>query len=110
MQSKKDLLDLAMSMDTQWNYESFYRFAQNYVFHLSQQNAEDTSSFFDCVRYCGNNLNAAKTRMGISGNQTERLRRWSSYINGEKRLTNLSAFELNYVLACCARLCKAKQG
>ena len=108
MQQKKELLTLAMSMDIEPVYEPFYRFAQNYAFHLKSEQRADTAELFSCIMYCRNKPNDAAPRMGIRGKGSNHLVKWCEYVLRRNELRRLSATELNYVFACCARYCKAK--
>jgi len=108
MLQKKELLDIAMSMDTQSDYEKFYRFAQNYTLHLELEHKTDPSTLFECIRYCHDKPKIAKNRTGIGGKNVESLVLWSDYLLNKKELRKLSVTELNYIFACCARYCKAK--
>lgn len=105
---KKDLIDIAMSMDIQSDYEKFYRFIQNYAVHLELEQKTDTALIFNCLRFCHDRPNDAKKPAGISGNNVSGLVTWSNYLLRRQELRNLSVKELNYVFACCARFCKAK--
>ena len=110
MLKKQDLLNLAESMNLEPEYEKFYRFVQNFTMHLSQEMQTDTERVFQCLEYCSRNLIDVKKHFGISGDNTFLLRNWFRYILGKKtELKNLSMTELNYVFACCARICKAKK-
>ena len=110
MLDKKELLHLSVSMDIEPRYEKFYRFVMIFAAHSVTEKATDASVLFDCVKYCLDNPVQAKERMGISGRDTEPIKRWCRYILNKKELRELSLTELDYVFACCARLCKAKAG
>ncbi len=110
MLQKKDILELAESMNIEPDYEKFYRFMQNFTMHLSKETPANTEQVFELLEYSGRNLGSVKTYFGISGNNTNPLKFWLNYMHGRKtELQKLSMTELNYVFACCARLCKAKQ-
>lgn len=105
---KKELLDLAWSMDIEPNYEKFYRFAQNYAAHLTQEKKEDSALLFQCLEYCRNKPKVVRNRVGINGKQTDSLVSWCKDVLEKRTLRKLTLTELNYVFACCARYCKAK--
>lgn len=105
---KKELLDLAWSMNIEPDYEKFYRFAQNYTAHLIQENKGTPALLFQCLEYCQNKPKAVRNRVGISGKQTDSLVIWCKDVLARRNLRKLMLPELNYVFACCARYCKAK--
>jgi hypothetical protein len=110
MLKKQDLLNLAESMNLEPDDEKFYRFLQNFTLHLSQANQTDSKPIFQCLEYCSGNLKKVKNHFGISGDNTYPLKRWCNYMLIQKNdLQKLSVTELNYVFACCARICKAKK-
>ena len=108
MLQKKELLKLAMSMDIEPAYEPFYRFAQNYAFHITSEQLNDTAGLFSCIMYCRNKPRDAAPRLGLRGKDSNNLVKWCEYVLGRNELRKLSITELNYVFACCARYCKAK--
>ncbi len=105
---KESLIKLAFSMDIEPGYEKLYRFAQNYADRLKIKETDKSEKFFQCIKYCKDNPYAAASRMGISGRDFDRIKRWSGYVLNCNDLKILSLEELCYVFACCARFCKAK--
>lgn len=106
--SKNKLLDTAMKMDIEKKYESFYRFAHTYLFHMRQRNESTTDELFEAIKYCKDHSDSVASRIGVTGNDTERIVKWCEYIICNDDLRSLSLNELDYVFACCAHLCKAK--
>jgi hypothetical protein len=108
MLSKKELLTLAMRLENAPNYEYFYRFVQDYAFHLAAEKQTDTGKVFACIEYCKREPKAAAPYIPIRTKYCENLVNWCEYILHIPELRTLSMTELNYLFAICARCCKAK--
>lgn len=105
---KENLIKLAFSMDISPDYEKLYRFAQNCTHRLKIKGTGKSEEFFQCIKYCKDHSQDVASRMGISGKDFNRIKRWSGYVLNCNDLRTLSLEEMCYVFACCARFCKAK--
>lgn len=104
MRSKKELIEIANSLDTGMEYASLYGFASNF---LQSKKQGDTGDFFRTVKVLaadpGNSRNSVA--LGFSGrNSSLPIKKWCDHIISNGYLQELEYGELHFVMGYCARL------
>lgn len=110
MKSKKELIEIAASLDTGRDYCQLYEFAAKYLIGIKQQ--EGTEVFFSTLKTLMNNPNIKQNAIavGFTGkSNAELIKKWCGYILSHRELMEMDFDDLHYVMGYCARLSKIHQ-
>lgn len=124
--TRKELINIAGTMDCDGRFESFYEFAKNYLLNYGIPEDKKSISFFEIIKNIKNHssdmmiqniLGKRSGRGGSTGRNNNRrnnsgnaasndIRHWCDIILGNEEIKKLSADELLYVIGSCARYAK----
>lgn len=107
MKSKKELIEIAATLDTDQKYLQLYEFATKYLNGIKQ--SRNKKAFFNTLITLKNNPGIRQNAIviGFAGNSNaEIIKSWCSYILSHNELAALEFDELHYVMGYCSRLAK----